>query len=191
VAKPKLFSDKNLISENESIDNFRNGNVREFEVLFENYYSKLCDFVIGFVRSSDVAEDIVQDLFLKVWERRYGWYPNGSIRSYLFKCARNAAIDYLRNQKLKRTYMCEISIDIADNSSPRPDNQLEIKDINNRLQQLVNEMSERQRTIFVLNRIYKLTYREIADIHGISIKTVETHMARALKIIREKLLEKK
>jgi RNA polymerase sigma-70 factor, ECF subfamily len=191
VAKPKSLSEKNCISENVNIDIIRNSDVREFQLLFENYYSKLCDFVIGFVRSSDVAEDIVQDLFLKVWERRYGWYPNGSIRSYLFKCARNAAIDYLRNQKLKRTYMCEISIDIADNSSPRPDNQLEIKDINNRLQQLVNEMSERQRTIFVLNRIYKLTYREIADIHGISIKTVETHMARALKIIREKLLEKK
>jgi RNA polymerase sigma-70 factor, ECF subfamily len=190
VAKPKSLSEKNCISENVNIDNIRNSDVGEFQLLFENYYSKLCDFVIGFVRASDVAEDIVQDLFLKVWERRYEWYPNGPIRSYLFKCARNAAIDYLRNQKLKRTYMCEISIDIADNSSPRPDNQLEIKDINNRLQQLVNEMSERQRTIFVLNRIYKLTYREIADIHGISIKTVETHMARALKIIREKLLEK-
>ncbi len=189
MPKPKLLYDKNRISENEIIANIRNSDVRQFQLLFENYYSKLCDFTIGFVRSSDVAEDIVQDLFLKVWELRHKWLPGGSVRSFLFKCARNAAIDYLRKQKLKRTYMCEIYVDIEDINSSGPDKQLESKEIRTRLQQLVNEMSERQRTAFILNRIYDLTYREIADIHGISIKTVETHMARALKVIRENLFE--
>lgn len=190
MATKNKYPDSNEVSEKEIIVNIRNGDVKSFKLLFDSYYSKLCEFVIGFVRSSEVAEDVVQDLFLKVWDQRYKWYPGGSVRSFLFKCARNAAIDYLRKQKIRKTYMAEIYVDIEDDISKRPDRQLENEEIQKRLRRVLDGLSERQRTVFILNRIYDLTYREIADIHGISIKTVETHMGRALKVIREELIEK-
>lgn len=150
-----------------------------FEALFEKYYYQLCDFSFQFVRSFDLTEEVVSDVFLKIWENRRNLQINSSFKAYLYTATRNQALNYLKKEN--RDFE---TLDVLDNTSSanyQPDEKLIFRELENRVEILINTLPPRRKLIFKLSRIEGFTYQEIADILSISIHTVQNQMVQAVK----------
>jgi RNA polymerase sigma-70 factor (ECF subfamily) len=156
-----------------------------FEALFREHYEALVRFAEGVLRSRDVAEDVVQDVMLNVWRQRETLQVDESARAYLFRSVRNRALNQLRNERVRRDAIPHLA------SDPRPsaavDSELVEEELASAIRDAVAALPPRCREVFELSRGEGLRYSEIAAVLGISIKTVETQMGRALKSLRERL----
>jgi len=161
------------------------GDKAAFDKLFLKYYARLCQFVWHYIRDTDVTEDIVQDLFFKIWTNRTRWNFTPNIVSYLYKSARNSALSHLKKNK----FIDRIQDDDSESLdfSEIPEQEIIGKDFNEKVLEAINELPEQCRIIFKMKKIDGLKYAEIAEIKNISVKTVETHMGRALKYLRKRL----
>ncbi len=156
-----------------------------FEELFRSEYASLCRFAMRYVDHGHVAEELVQDCFLRLWARRNE--PSaGAMRSYLYRAVRNACFDYIKSRKVRRQVSSVPDLDDRpDDTSPETDlRQLEISEA---VDAAIDLLPERRREIFTLSRRDGLTYAEIADVLAISVKTVETQMGRSLRFLRNHL----
>lgn len=156
-----------------------------FEQLFERYYEELVRYAGLRIASHDVAEGVVQDVFVKIWQQRTSWNPEGALRAYLYATVRNACVSYERKQR-RRSHLFHnwvASLQVEDTS----DNTYEIEEMRYAAQQAIEALPKRRREIFCLSRQYGLTYKEIAALLDISPKTVEAQMGSALKFLRERL----
>ena len=162
------------------------GDAEAFEALYRYYYAPLLRFITGIVGSAVEAEGIYQDLFLDLWDRRATWQPPGTIKSYLYIVARNRAIDHLRHQQVERDWETD-ERQRQREPAVRPDADLGYSQLEEALHRVMQEMPERRRLMFTLSREHGLTYREIAGVLDVSVKTVETQMGRALRALREGL----
>lgn len=158
------------------------------EQLFRDHHAELCSFVYGYTSSDDVAEDIVQDLFLSVWQDPERWVKARRVRVLLFVAARNRALDYLRHRRVRENHAERVLAEDPNPSIPSADDAFAHKEIQQAIDDAVSRLPERAREIFLMSRSDGLTYREIAERIGISIKTVETHMSRSLRRLREQLI---
>lgn len=159
-----------------------------FEVLFKSQFKVLTFFALKYVRDYEASREIVQDVFLKLWEKRKDMDPDKSLKSYLGTAVKNRCINYLRdNKKFNHDlqYMEELSV----NMSVAPADKLLESDIRERIRKAMAELPDKCREIFILNRNEHLKYQEIADQLGISVKTVETQMSKALQHMRVRLKE--
>ena len=156
-----------------------------FEILFREHYAALVRFAEGLLRSSDVAEDVVQDVMLNVWRQRETLRVEDSVRAYLFRSVRNRALNHVRNQRVRRDAIPHL----ASESRPTAgvDSTLVEEELASAIRDAVAALPPRCREVFELSRGQGLRYAEIAGVLGISIKTVETQMGRALKSLRERL----
>lgn len=160
----------------------------DFEAFFRVTYERLCSFAFGYVNDRNEAKDIVQSTFLNVWEQKNSWDDFESTKAYMFRSVRNKALNYKKHEKVKRKSRSEIRLRMnewkgyQDAESPT---KRKVKIIRKGIQ----ELPERRREIFKLSRENGLTYREIADTLGISIKTVETQIGRSLKHLRSYITE--
>ncbi|MDR8393579.1 RNA polymerase sigma-70 factor [Aliifodinibius sp. S!AR15-10] len=169
------------------VEQIRNGNKEAFEKLFQEYYDDLHRFVWGYIGREDIAEELVQDVFVKVWKTRHKLDPQQKIKSYLYRIARNLAIDYLRHRSTVREWEDEKKALHRFSNNPTfldddLDKQMKLEDVKAAIQ----ELPERRRLIFVLSRFNRLTYKEIGETLDISVNTVETQIVRALKTLRKK-----
>lgn len=149
------------------------------EELFEKYYYQLCDFAFQFVRSFDLTEEVVSDVFLKIWRNRRKLTISSGFKAYLYTACRNQALNYL--QKENRNVE---SFDVLDETASeiyQPDEELMFRELENRIEILLNTLPPRRKLIFKLSRIEGFTYQEIADILSISIHTVQNQMVHAVK----------
>lgn len=169
-------------SEIEIIWKIQSGDVKIFEALFREYYYSLSRFTTSIVKSSSAAEDLVQDIFLKIWENRQTWNPQGTIKTYLYRASKNQALNYLKHLNVVNNW-AEFSRNSF--SSINPEDEFERKELLNSVNGAVNKLPEKCKMIFLLHRHEGLSYREISEVLNISISTVETQMGRALKKIRE------
>ena len=156
-------------------------------ILFETQFERLMAFVCSYVGDEEAAKDIVQDAFLTLWNNRRKLDKSLSVKSYLFAIAQNYALNYLRHRKV-----------VADNEEPLSHYLLqEDEPVENRekllaaLDEKLKELPPQQRTILEKCVIQNKKYKEVADELGISVNTVKTHLARALKYLRDNLDEKK
>jgi RNA polymerase sigma-70 factor, ECF subfamily len=161
-------------------------NEKQFELLFKSQYVGLVKFAQRYVDEVETAEELVQDVFVNIWSNLEDIHIQSTIQSYLFGSVRNAALNYLKHQKVVSKY--------ADNQRMYVDNSehvdfLELDELKNRLAEAMNKIPEKCREIFELNRFEGKRYKEIAAELGISLKTVENQMGKALKILREELGE--
>lgn len=158
------------------------------EQLFRDHHAKLCAFVYGYTESAEIAEDIVQELFLAMWRDPEPWTGQGSVRVLLYAAARNRALDYLRHRRVRLRYaqrtLAEAEIHTG---APAADDEVVNSEIREALDAAIQSLPERAREMFSLNRRDGLSYREIAERLGVSIKTVETQMSRSLKKLRAQL----
>ncbi len=180
------YNYKNLrITETEWAIKIKKGDKAAFNKLFLRYYDRLCQFVGYYIRDTDVAENIVQELFFRIWINRTTWNFTPNIVSYLYKAARNYSLNHLKNNKIKDKFLDDYSESF--NLSETPEKEFIDREFNNKVHEAINELPEQCRIIFKMKKFDGLKYAEIADIKNISIKTVETQMGRALKHLRKKL----
>ena len=181
------FGDKSNQSKIESdiVKRIKKGDVSAFETLFNIYSESLLDYAVTCVKSPQIAEDIVQEVFVNVWKNKSELNPSLKIKAYLFTAVKNQSLKYFRHKKIER----QSEDHIASVSEPvkRPDEELGAEEFTAEVQKAVNELPEKRRMIFSMNRYNGLTYTEIAEIQGISINTVKTQMARAFKFLRIRL----
>lgn len=138
------------------------------------------------VKQSDLAKDLVQDVFVKLWQQKDTLQIRSSLSSYLKRSVINACIDYQRSAYARRTSMKEVS----DDQMPAPfssDTPTLARETQTSIDQAINKLPERCRLVFTLSRHAGLTYKQIAEELDISPKTVENQMSRALKMLRESL----
>ena len=177
---------RRLPKESEWVEAIRAGDPTAFEALFHAYHAGLCSFAYRYLGARDLAEEIVQEVFLCVWERRESWHVRTSVRSYLLTAVRNAALSYLRHERVVRRRQHEIPWP-QDALVPSPEvRALEAETIT-AVRDAVGRLPERCRMVFTLHREQGLTYLEVAEVLGISPRTVEVQIGRALKALRLRL----
>ena len=164
----------------------RSGDADAFERVYRSYVVALCRLADSYVRSRDAAEDIVQDLFTWLWANRHGFHPEHGLRAYLFGAVRNRALNALRDEATA-SRLVETQPSSGVGRAESADAQLMAADLESAIQDAVEGMPPRCREVFVLLRTQALTYAQVAVILGISPKTVEVHMGRALAILRARL----
>lgn len=157
---------------------------QEFEKIFKDYYPMGVLFARKQVHDMDTAKDIVQAVFVKMYEKGDQININTSIKSYVFQAIRNACINHHKHNQTKNRH----SKIILDSSSEAVhDNQLEHKEFENQLNGLIDKLPDRCKLIFRLNRFEGKKNKEIAQELDISIRTVETQISKALKFLRENI----
>ena len=164
----------------------------EFERLYFDNYASLCQSVYRFVKDEDITKDIVQDVFLKYWQKIHELRISESALFYLKKSCVNQALNYLKERERRgnreNTFSKEVNDPAA--SSERPDSKYEAKELSNAIQQTIDGLPVACRNAFLLSRHEEKSYKEIATLLNISVNTVEKHIGKALKILR-KVLRKK
>ncbi len=184
--RPPEATDPLETPERDWVARIRAGDGPAFEALFHAYHAPLCAFAYRLVGVRDLAEEIVQEVFLYVWERRETWDVRTSVKSYLFTAVRNAAMSYLRHERVVRQREAE-TVDLFVRPAAAADGRVRTAELVAAVQRAVGRLPERCRLIFTLHREQGLTYSEIAEVLEISPKTVEVQMGRALKALRKAL----
>jgi RNA polymerase sigma-70 factor (ECF subfamily) len=158
------------------------------EILFRKYYHLLCSHAVRLVHSSEIAEDLVSELFVKLWTGRLYRNINTSYRAYLFKAVRFSAYNYIRYELGKTERMDKVTTwhDPLFNSF-KPEEALLFEELTHEIDQIINQLPTQCRTVFVLSRFGNRKYKEIADELGISVKSVEAHITKALDTLRKRL----
>lgn len=169
----------------ELLERVKKGDEKAFETLFRTYYKSLCLFAHKILKDDIVAEEIVQDIYYYIWEKRETLELSTSVKSYLFKSVYNNSLKYIRHQKIVKNY--ETKVESGEPSFVLQDNHAELGEIMHIIKLTLEDVPERTREIFELNRNEGLKYQEISDKLNISIKTVEAHMTSILKLFRENL----
>ena len=157
----------------------------EYKEVFEEFYNPLCNFANKIVERRDLAEDVVQEVFVQIWQKRESINLKTSLKNYLFQSTRNKAIEILRRKKLETKYInsemntMETSYNIESDADAYM-----LKD---KLKRCIRQLPPKCQQIFVMSKMNGLTYAEIAEELNLSVKTVENQIGRGLKLLREML----
>jgi len=159
-----------------------------FEQVFKMHYKNLHAYACAMLKDEDEAEEVVQQVFFKLWERSHHLSFSGSVAAYLYRAVHNESLNWLKHQKIKAGHQLHIAYSMK-NKSETIAGKMQQKELEKKFRQALNELPEQCRTVFQLSRFEDMKYREIADKLEISVKTVENHMGKALKLLRTKLVE--
>ncbi|MDN5210434.1 RNA polymerase sigma-70 factor [Fulvivirgaceae bacterium BMA12] len=181
VIKKYSAADENLYTE------IVKGSEKALAQLMDNYIDPLCDYVMYFTHSKDLAEEVVADVFINLWRIRESLKIQSSLRAYLYKACRNRALDLL--EKEKRHLSDDIDTFHQIRGGTSPELSLHIKDLSRRIDSLISEMPHQKQIIFRMSRIDGLKYSEIAEILSISINTVRNHMVEAVKFMAKRKVD--
>jgi RNA polymerase sigma-70 factor, ECF subfamily len=156
---------------------------RNFNYLFDELYTPLCQFCMRLVNDADIAEDIVQEQFVYLWENWQRLATIFSIKAYLFKAVKNKSLNYLKKQFSKKSIIpLQESVEIPqDRMQPSDSNLLENEELEKLLEKAIESLPLRCRTIFNMKRFAEMSNKEIAVCLNISIKTVEAQMTIAIR----------
>ena len=175
--------------ERDWVERTRAGDEEAFREMFQAYFPKLCGFAADYIDSVDQARDLVQDIFLKIWDRRENWTVRTSLRSYLYQAVKNRALNEIR-----RTTSEQEAEDFLEYTEPTSDSRtaadtFHMEALSENIESAISQLPDRRRRAFLLHRRHGFTYKEIAQIMDISPKTVENHIGRALKSLRKQLVD--
>jgi RNA polymerase sigma-70 factor (ECF subfamily) len=173
-------------TDTEIVDNIRKGDSRCFELLFNQYARHLVRYAATIVKDPDEAEDIVQQLFVSIWAKKEQLEVNTSLKSYLYRSTHNSSLNKLKQQAVKESYATYFTY-VSDGVTAGTEAQMEGKETDAAIRQAIEELPEQCRIIFRMSRFEQLKYQQIADQMGLSVKTVENQMGKALKHMRLKL----
>jgi RNA polymerase sigma-70 factor (ECF subfamily) len=155
------------------------GDEAAFGLLVERYWRPLVGFASRLAGSDDDAEDAVQAVLIRIWEKRETWHPQGSVRALLFRMTRDAVLDQSK-ATVRRQTRDGLQAIRGPSPIPTPADDLECADLQTALAAAVANLSERRRAVYQLTRIDGLTYHEAADVLGISSQTAANHLSAAL-----------
>ena len=178
---------KDKLFEKYLIDELRNGKEEAFSLLFKSWYTDLVLYAGNFVPEKTKCEDIVQTLFMKIWEERKTLYIESSLKAYLVRAVRNSCLDELKHKNVVRNYEEKYKLlykDIEDT-----EDYILYSDLIGHLHIALRQLPPLLREAFELNRFEGLKYREIAEKQNVSERSIEVRISRALQFLREHLKE--
>ena len=171
-----------------NLKKIREGDVKVFEEIFHQYYPGMCSYADSLVKKTNVAEDVVLDVFYNIWKNRANIHIINSWQSYLYRAVFNNAMMYLRKAKRELT-LNEQWADSQFESNENPSEEMDARELDAALLYALQELPERTREIFNLSRFEGMKYIDIANRLSVSVKTVEANMGKALKALRLSLDE--
>lgn len=163
-----------------------NGN--DWDKIYLDNYPALYNYAFTIVNNATLAEEMIHQVFLKILERNEPVTIHTSLKAYLYRSVHNECLNHLKHQKVKQAWQADAVNNMkapTENSSGK----LQYQELEQRLRKAINELPEQCRTIFQLSRFEELKYAEIATQLGLSVKTVENQMSKALKRLRTKLAD--
>lgn len=159
-----------------------------FERLFKEHFKALHAYANVMLRDEDLAEEMIQNIFLRLWERREQLSVQTSVKAYLYKIVHNDCLNHFKHNKTKAKYETYVTY-AMDGKTNSAAHKLELGELEHHIAEALNDLPQQCRTIFQMSRFEELKYKEIASHLGISVKTVENQMGKALRIMRVKLAD--
>lgn len=155
-----------------------------FERLFRRYYRALCEYARSILGDRELAEDVVQEVFIYFWNNREVIHIQISVKAYLYTAVRNGALNVLKKQLIERKHNSQLTefVEFLQSSDYSDEEQEEI----NRIRHVMTELPKQCLKVFLMSAVDGKKYQEIADELDISINTVKTHISKAYRLIREK-----
>ena len=184
-----LYRAEGMELENESIGTLlAQRDEAAFEQMFKTHFKRLHAYAFTILRDEIQAEEMVQQVFFKLWERNENLSLTGSVSSYLYRAVHNESLNYIKHQKVRSNHQLSVAYSMK-NEVEHPAKKIMASELEKKIHSALNELPEQCRTIFQMSRFDELKYREIADKLGISVKTVESQMSKALRLLRVKLVD--
>lgn len=171
-------------NEKDILMRLRNSDKDALKQIFDAFYPSLCHYASHFVGDHDQSEEVVQDLFVRIWEKREQMEISTSLRSYLFRSVRNQCINLIMHEKVRQNHAQKIRDALIEDTAE--ENYFLEEERSKAIASAIAALPEKRREIFLLSRQEGLKYQEIANQLQISVKTVETQMGLALRFLREK-----
>ncbi|MFY9150497.1 MAG: RNA polymerase sigma-70 factor [Prolixibacteraceae bacterium] len=171
----------------ELLTRLKSGDMLAFDQIYKQYSHNLFSFVFKILKNEDEADDIVQEVFVKIWESREKLGDYKLLNSYIFTIAYNNSIDLIRKRINSSKYLDHLKNSSVIEITPTTISEIEFNELNIQVGKLIANLPERQKHVYLLHREDGLTYTEIAEQLGISKNTVENHMVKALKYLRQNM----
>lgn len=163
------------------ITTIKEGSEKAFTQVYAQYHVKLYHYFLKKTKSDDLASELVQLTFIKLWRFRHTLTEKYTLDTQLFNIARTGLIDFIRQQSIKNARIIDLEIDTVSNQAILPDHSFELSDY---FSHAIKTLPPVRKKVFILNRIQGFSYQEIANHLSISIHTVEDHMAKAVRHIK-------
>ena len=158
----------------------------DFEALFKAHYSSLCSYANGFLKDPDASEEVVQEIMVKIWTNRDSLVVETSLRSYLYRAVRNGCMNVLKHLNIREEYRSYREREVQESQRPHEE-EIIMGELEQKIRMAIDHLPLERRRVFILSRYEGLTYVQIATELGISVKTVENQMGKALKSLRDEL----
>ena len=163
------------------IRRLRKGETKAYQYLFSEYYDWLCSYIYNLCRNRNLSEDIVQEVMIHFWEKREVIMITSSLKNYLFMACHNHLLQHIRHEKMQLITLGNIRWDVISEATLEDD----LYDYRmEKLMTLINHLPPKCKEIFIHNKLEKKKYKEIALHMGISVKTVENQMSKALHFLK-------
>ena len=175
-----------MTSDNEIIRRIRNGDKGEFESLFRSSYVSLVRYAKTLIKDHDYAEEIVQDLFFRLWQDKGRLNIESTLNGYLFRAVHNKCLHQIEHNRVVERHVEEMLNRQTENQES-PSDILNYKELQEKIARILERLPEKCGKIFTMSRFEGLKYTEIAEKLSVSVKTVEANMGRALKEFRKEL----
>lgn len=175
------------MDESRLIELIREGDPLSFEILFQKYYVRFYNFVLNLTKNPQTAEDIVQNVFMKIWINRKNLRPDQSIHNYIYVLSKHEVLNHLRDRKVytqvERLVMAEQPYEAVT------DQTMDLKELDDRIRKFIAAMPEQRRKVFLLSRYRGMGNKAIAELMGLSVRTVDRHINLALTSLRKEFLK--
>lgn len=162
------------------------GDPLSFEILFQKYYVRFYNFVFNLTKSSQAAEDIIQNVFMKIWINRRKLHPDQAIHNYIYVLSKREMLNHIRDRKayvqVEKLVMAEQPVEEIT------DQNLNLKELDDRIRKFISEMPEQRRKAFLLSRYRGMSHSEIAEVMGLSVRTVDRHINLALSSLKKEFM---
>ena len=180
----KIYEEAVLTHDQQVIQDIQDGKEASFRQLFNVYYENLCRYAFTITRDMDDAEDIVQAVFLKIWDKRKSLMITHTIKSYLYKAVYHQCINQVKHKSVREKYQERSIVEQTNHSQPP---EVFPEELEESIVAAINSLPPQCRTIFMMSRYDEMKYAEIALKLDLSVNTIENQISKALKILRHQL----
>jgi RNA polymerase sigma-70 factor (family 1) len=167
-------------------ESIRNGDQKAFELVFKKFYGNLCAYANQILYDQDMAEEIVQELFFQVWQKREALMVEVSLKSYLYRAVHNSCLNHIKHNKIKIAYQ-QYAKDQNSNITFGQQEAMEAEEFLGVVRKAIAKLQPGRKKIFMMIRYEQRRYKEVAELLGISVKTIENQMGKAMQFLRTEL----